>query len=51
MLWAVYPILDLRIERKINISDLKILDVYCDFSLTLKVKCPDSLNLLPKQSA
>ena len=29
----------------------EIWEVHCDFSLTLKVKCPDSLNLLLKQSA
>ena len=29
----------------------EIWEVYCDFSLTLKVKCPDSLNLLLKESA
>ena len=29
----------------------EIWEVYCDFSLALKGKCPDSLNLLLKQSA
>ena len=39
-------------NRKENTSSgPEILEVYCDFSVTLKVKCPDSLNLLLKQSA
>ena len=39
-------------NRKENTSSWpEIWEVYCDFSLTLKVKCPDSLNLLLKQYA
>ena len=43
------PFLDLRIEWKINLPDLEISDVYCDFSLTLKVERPESLKHLLKQ--
>ena len=32
-------------------SWLEIWEVYCDFAVTLKVNCPDSFNLLLKQSA
>ena len=45
------PFLDLRIEWKINLPDLEISDVYCDFSLTLKVERPESLKHLLKQSS
>ena len=42
---------DVRIERKINTPDLEISDLFCEFSFTLKVRCPDSLKLLLKQSS
>ena len=42
---------DLWIQRKINIPDLEISHLFCDFSFTLKVKCPDSLKLPLKQSS
>ena len=47
---TVYPILDLKIERKRNIPGLKYWVCTCDFSLTVKVKCPESLKCLLRQS-
>ena len=48
---SVYPILDLKIERKRNIPGLKYWVCTCHFSQTVNVKCPDSLKHLLRQSS